>query len=1091
MPAGWRTLGASKPKRSRERGKRKRQNLSTNKINNDPPAAAAAVSRVGMKSSDEDAFVDSTAVSRDIVKNLEVRTSPQKTTIEVPDGTTQKHDMGISQNLTPTADSTDESTVDLTPAVEKIEPKTAGPVVAPNIEIKEVSPEPQPKVRTPEQVVVKDKPKCEEKMYLSPIKTRLDLDVVEVKPRLKKSLNFRSNVPKKKKKVNKTAEKIAAANNQNNTAPEQTAGAVQGISMLWKNEFSRDAKKKIEQVKLSQLWKSMKSGKKDDINKGGGVIINNLPKPNLQSIVNITSNSVPTGPPAGLTSLGCRPSEWHNTQRTSTENSFFVPPKVPKKPNNSKLNPFVKEFTPTPTAPKKFQFSHEEERAGKMKTMQAQQAPTQPFIRQNSGTEMYNNTVPIYNTKSATLPVASTSMLNVQNRPIGANRNVVQAPIMNNAVLNTHSYDFNRQNIRMINPLTQSVSRTPSHLSSTPILAPRNLHNFIVPYSAQNLTPISAQKWQTQTVTTIPTVSNPVVTRKLQPNFSSFQHRGTGFQQRGIQRGGLSTATGLTGFSQTHHVFRPPTGQGLPQQTNSFGSHFQNSHSQTITRPSALNTLGVRSLPMQNKMVMTYSHPQGIPLTKPIARPVLSRPKPMAPLHTASLEPLRRHSESPQINTNIKPVSTLGNELRHEQYNEPRSLKSRNDSAQWTLPRPLDISNRFSRGVFDSPQHPKKSVFIDNQPLDWNHSNLPVTQTSAPSILPPWASIWSIPHTEVFSFLTIHDLSVLRRVSKSMERIVRETPYITNMVIDGTQGVIGINNMGVSKGKWVHDLDKVMRTYTSKGIRRLELEPSTYAKFFWTKFLDWLTKDETSNLKSVLVLKGSADEDTNEDSGISDFLVGLCPEVLKIHSGIKVDAKFLHRIDRPGVKALVFSREIKWDQEMIRAVYDREYPLNELTLACPPQTIVPWLSKFTKLEKLRLLHDSSDKSRLTDKDLVTILSTVRLVELDCSLLSTWGFPEPTASMVTTSITILTTCGESISRNWLEKTLKRVPGGLTHFHLKNLSEPLSLNHLEDVQYKQEKANLDKLRGLSTPRLQITGEQCHDCRVLGLDCCLVIV
>jgi len=282
-----------------------------------------------------------------------------------------------------------------------------------------------------------------------------------------------------------------------------------------------------------------------------------------------------------------------------------------------------------------------------------------------------------------------------------------------------------------------------------------------------------------------------------------------------------------------------------------------------------------------------------------------------------------------------------------------------------------------------------------------------------------------------------------------------------------------------------------MCTYTSKGIRRLELEPSTYAKFFWTKFLDWLTKDESTNLKSVLVLKGSADEETNEDSGIADFLVGLCPEVLKIHSGIKVDANFLDRIDRPGVKALVFSREIKWEQDMIRAVCNRTYPLKELTLACPPGRIVPWLSKFTKLEKLRLLHDSTDKSRLTDKDLVTILSTVPLVELDCSLLSTWGFPEPTASMVTTSITILTTCGESISRNWLEKTLKRVPSGLTRFHLKNLSEPLSLNHLEDVQYKPEKANLEKLRGLSTPSLQITGEQCHDCRVLGLDCCLVIV
>merc|ERR1719397_80580 len=497
----------------------------------------------------------------------------------VPDGTTQKHDMGISQNLTPTADSTDESTVDLTPAVEKIEPKTVEPVVVPNVEIKEVSPEPQPKVRTPEQVVVKDKPKSDDKMYLSPIKTRLDLDVVEVKPRLKKSLNFRSNVPKKKKKVNKKAEKMAAASNQNNTAPEQTAGTEQGISMLWKNEFSRDAKKKIEQVKLSQLWQSMKTSKKDDINKGDGVIINNLPKPNLQSTVNITSNSVPSGPPAGMTSLGGRPSEWLNTQRPSTENSFFIPPKVPKKPNNSKLNPFVKEFTPT--APKKFQFGHEQERAGKMKTMQAQQAPTQPFIRQNSGTEIYNNKNPLNKSKSATLPVASTSMLNVQNRPIGANRNVVQAPIMNNAVLNTHSYDFNRQNIRMINPLTQPVSRTPSHLSSTPILASRNLHNFItMPYSAQNLTPISAQKWQTQTVTTIPTVSNPVVTRKLQPNFSSFQHRGTGFQQRGIQHGGLSTATGLTGFSQTRHVFRQPTGQGLPQQSNNFGSHFQNSHSQ-------------------------------------------------------------------------------------------------------------------------------------------------------------------------------------------------------------------------------------------------------------------------------------------------------------------------------------------------------------------------------------------------------------------------------------------------------------------------------------------------------------------------------
>jgi len=285
-------------------------------------------------------------------------------------------------------------------------------------------------------------------------------------------------------------------------------------------------------------------------------------------------------------------------------------------------------------------------------------------------------------------------------------------------------------------------------------------------------------------------------------------------------------------------------------------------------------------------------------------------------------------------------------------------------------------------------------------------------------------------------------------------------------------------------------LDSVMNLFSSKGVQKLEIEPSTHSKFFWTKFLDWLTKEESINMKSVL-LKGSTDEETTEDSGIRDFLVGLCPQVLKIHSGIKVDAQFLRDLDCPGVKALVFSREIKWDQEMICAVYNRVHPLRELTLACPPHRIVPCLSKFTTLEKLRLLHDPADESRLSNKDLVTILSTVRHIELDCSLLSTWGFPEPTVSMVTTSITVLTTCGESISRNWLEKALKRVPLGLTRFHLKKLSEPLSLNHLEDSPYKPEKANIEKLRGLSNPGLQITGEQCHDCRVLGLDCCLVIV
>jgi len=1082
MPAGWRTLGASKPKRNRERGKRRRQNLAAKKTNNDPPAAAAAVVGASVKSPD-DPLVDNAAVSRDVVKNREAPTSPPKTKIEIPDVTTKKHDMGVIRDLTPTADSTDESTVELTPTpvIEKD--------VVPDVVAREVTPDAEKKMRTPEQSAVRNKEKSVESMHLSPIKTRLDLDVVEVKPRLKKSLNFRSNVPKKKKKEIKKAVKMPTTNNQNNAAPEQKAGAVQGISMLWKNEFSRDAKKKIEQVKLSQLWKSLKSSsnKKDD--KKNDTISINTPKPRLENRVNITSKSLPSGPPTGMTSLGGRPSEWYNTQRSSTENTFFIPPKVPKKQNSSKLNPFVKEFTPTPTGSKTFTFGSPGDRGAKLKSPQAQQPPTQPYVRQTSGTEMYNSQVPIYSSKSPGLPVASNPMVSVQNRPIGANRNLVQTPIMNNAVINTQNYDFNRRNIQMINPLSHSISRAPNHMSSTPILSSRNLHNFIVPYAAQNLTPISAQKWQTQTVTTIPTVTNPVVTRKLQPNFSGYQHRG-GFQQRSIQQGGLSsTAAGLAGFRQT--VFRQPTGQSLPQQSNRFGSHFQNSHNQRITRPAAINNLGMRSLPLQNKMLMTYSHPQGVQIAKPIARPALSRPKATAPIHKANVEPMRRPSEATHITTTVKPVSTLANELRQEKYSEPRSLKSRNDSVQWTLPRPLDIGNRFPIGVFDSSQPPKKSVFIDNQPLNWNDSNLPVAPMSPSTIMQPWASIWSIPHEKVFSFLTIHDLSLLRRVSKSMEKIVKETPYITNMVIDGTQGVIGINNMGVSKGKWVHDLDKVMRTYTSKGIRRLELEPSTYAKFFWTKFLDWLTKDESTNLKSVLVLKGSADEDTNEDSGISDFLVGLCPEVLKIHSGIKVDANFLRRLDRPGVKALVFSREIKWDQEMIRAVYNRVYHLKELTLACPPQTIVPWLSKFKKLEKLRLLHDSSDKSRLTDKDLVTILSTVRLVVLDCSLLSTWGFPEPTDSMVTTSITILTTCGESISRNWLEKTLKRVPSGLTHFHLKNLSEPLSLNHLEDVQYKPEKANLEKLRGLSTPSLQITGEQCHDCRVLGLDCCLVIV
>jgi len=1048
MPAGWRTLGASRNKRNRDRTKRKRQISKPKKTNDDspvdPPAGAAKVSRPW-------------------VENQPETLQPKSTIEEIPDVTMRRNDIGVTQDKSPSSEIPAEQTL----AVKKLEPpKTPDQVI---------------KATAPEQRV--------ENMKLSPIRTRLDLETVEVKPRLKKSLKFRSNVPQKKK-VPKKEEAMSSSPTRNKTAPEQNAGAVQGISMLWKNEFSRDAKKKIEQVKLQQLWKSLKSSSKADVSKKSAKNdIEKPPKLKFESMGNITPKSVPSGPPTGMTSQGGRPSEWFKLRRSSSENSFFSPPKVPKEQKSSKLNPFVKAFTPT-VASKKFQFSHVSQPVGKLKTFERQQLSTQPFGRPSSGVGMLNNTVPIFSSKSASIPVPANPLLSVQRGHIRANGNIVRTPIMNNAVVNTNRYDFvNTQNIQMLN--SQAINQSPRHISGTPILAARNSNNYIIPYSTQSLSPIPAQKWQTQSVTAIPmvnntvvtnpvsnpgTVCNPVVARKLQHHFG-------GFQQRVIP----STAATLTGYSQSHVGLARCTGQTHAQHPNRFGSQFLHGQNRTFSRPSVMRTMGLRPpATLQNKTTANYNQPKGIHVVNPIERPIIASHTATAPMLVADVEP-KKLEESTQTEMNGKHASEFTNEPQGDKYTEAQSLNSYKESSQWALPRPLDINNRFPLGVFDSTQPTKKTECVNNKPFNWNGSRVTASHLTSSSILKPF----SIPHKRVFSFLTIHDLSVLRRVCKSMARIVQETPYITNMVIDGTQGVIGINNMGISKGKWVHDLDSVMRLFTSKGIEKLELEPSTYTKIFWDKFLDWLTQNGSTNIKSVLVLKGSADEETSEDSGIFDFLVGLCPNLLKIHSGINVDATFLRRLDCAGVEALVFSREITWDQEMIRAVYDRVHPLKEITLACSPSKIVPWLSKFLNLEKLRLLHDPSDKSRLTDRDLVTILSTVRLVELDCSLLSTWGFPEPTDSMVTTSITILTTCGESISRNWLEKTLKRVPKKVTRFHLKNLSEPLSLNHLEDVPYKPEKANLEKLKGLSNPRLKITGEQCHDCRVLGLDCCLVIV
>jgi len=1054
MPAGWRTLGASRNKRNRDRTKRKRQNSKPKKTNDDSPVDLPAAAAT---------------VSRPYVKSHEAETPPRDNTIEeISYVTMQTNDIEVEKSPS------SEIPAEQTTAEKKPEsPKTPDQVV---------------KEKTPEQRV--------ENMKLSPIRTRLDLETVEVKPRLKKSLKFSSNVPRKKK-VSKKEEKLPNPTSENKPAPEQNAGAVQGISMLWKNEFSRDAKKKIEQVKLQQIWKSLKSSKVD-VSKKSTSETEKLLKPKFENKATIIPISVPTGPPTGMTSQGGRPSEWFKLRRSSSENSFFSPPKLPKEEKSSKLNPFVKAFTPTPVATsKKFQFSHVNQPDGKLKTFERQPLSSQPFVRPTSGVGMLNTTVPIFSTKSASLPVPANPMLSVQRGHLRANGNLVQTPIMNNAVVNTNRYDFvNTQNIQMLS--SRPINQAPRHINGTPILAGRNSNNYIIPYSTQNLSPISAQKWQAQSVTAIPMVNNPVVTntvsspvvtggvcnpvvtRKLQHNFG-------GFQQRVIP----STAATLTGYSQSHAGLARVTSQSHAQHPSRFGSQFIHGQNRTFSRPSVMRTMGLRPpATFQNKTTAAYNHPKSIHVANPIERPILSSHKVPAPLHISDVEP-KQQKESPQTSMNGKSASEFSNELQGDNYSEPQNLNTYKETTQWTLPRPLDITNRFPLGVFDSTQSTEKAEFVENKPFNWNDSALTASQLSSPRILEPYTNIFSIPHQRVFGFLTIHDLSVLRRVCKSMARIVQETPYITNMVIDGTQGVIGINNMGISKGKWVHDLDSVMRLFTSKGIEKLELEPSTYTKIFWDKFLDWLRQDGSTNIKSVLVLKGSADEETSEDSGIFDFLVGLCPNLLKIHSGINVDAKFLRRLDCAGVEALVFSREITWDQEMICAVYDRVHPLKEITLACPPHKIVPWLSKFLNLEKLRLLHDPSDKSRLTDKDLVTILSTVRLVELDCSLLSTWGFPEPTDSMVTTSITILTTCGESISRNWLEKTLKRVPKKVTRFHLKNLSEPLSLNHLEDVPYKPEKANLEKLKGLSNPRLKITGEQCHDCRVLGLDCCLVIV
>jgi len=930
MSAGWRTLGA---KRNRGRARRKRQN---------PPTKS-------MRTNETDACVGTRAsFGRKVKVGIAASTQSVNTIPEQQVDVTPKKCDAPSKVVSKT------STRERTPSHENSRSRKNLDTSTDANPLTEVS-----------------LPKTDHKKKIADIKSKIGRSSVYTK-----SVMEKVKEDKREKKLVKEASPVADSIDE-----KKKAGAVQGISMLWKNEFSHDAKKQIEKVKLSQiqrLSKATSTKKEEDVS--GEVVEVKMPKP-IPTPRKEADKKI--GPPTGMTPDGGRPAAWLWQQRFTSKRNLRIQ-------NKPKLNPFAREFNPT----------------------KPQSWPWAPMFSRRE--TMFDNVVPIYSAKSSNIMMTPNPAFAVQNGGMQVNGSLLQTPMV---VANVQGCDIrNSAGSSMPNTLLQTGGRARRHLGAPSIIPRRSIPNFAtLPYGTPQNQGINASY-----------VSNKVQVGAQRQAFSSSALR--------VQRFGNPAP-----FS-----FQSVTGGG--QQPNTFPS--------VNWTPNQIS--GARLRLPQVKRIVTY------------------------PQVAKSARQLR----APRQDTHMLTVNNISDQTPNVvSRNSNPSIEIPTDEGQQKTP---NLSAEWAH--IEPRSSPQKSVLIDSRALNWNNSTSPPHLTLSNNT-PPSVNFSSIPHEPVFSFLTIHDLSVLRRVSRSVAKAVKETPYITSLVIDGTQGIICINNTGVGKGKWVHDLDIVMESFTGKGVEHIELEPSSYDKAFWDNFLRWL---EGTNVKSVLVQSASAQEDQAEDGGVREFIIGLCPRELKVHSGIVVDEEFLRKLDQPDLKALVFSRNIKWSREMLPAVYERTNPLLEFTLACPPNKLVPTLARFKKLEKLRLLHDPSDKSKLTDKDLTTILSLVRLVELDCSLLSTRGFPEPVTSMIVKSITVLTTCGESISRCWLERVLKRTPPGLTRFHLKNLTEPLSLNHLNDVSVKSDGADSEKLKGLSIAGgIKVTGEQCRDCRILGLDCCLVIV
>jgi len=1080
MPAGWRTLGAPKSKRNKDRRRKRLSRTPSSTYAKEPTPevgvakSAGERSELGFQEEHEEKTNESTLPLPPTERSDTARelppSSPSSPSAQEPMENEPEQEQEVEEQRTPEKRTIDE-------AVGRRQ-KSPSPPSSPSwldrspqrpSSLQSISPE-----------------------LTSPSKRNSTPEKSAVKPRQwqSSSFNVSRRPPKGKKKESPLRESIPPAKP---VSPEQRAGAVQGIAMSWKNEFSKDAKKKIEQVKLSQLWKSLKSSSSP---KPSSSNVNERPEkrepPKLRSKPTMNKEIIPpsrtTAPPTGMTPQGGRSPMWWKMQRPLSKPKPFAPPKLSENRPVSKLNPFVKEFTPkNPSYPRSYQST----RVWQKHNMKPPE-PTQPFIQQSS--EMYDRTVPMYRTDSTNLMMSSNpSLMTMQN------------VVMGGAIPRTTSYELiNDQNVSMVSPMTMNQSsgqlNRPSMLSAglpssnvsvlpaamptgnTPMLTSvphRNMHNFVVSYpTTQNRPPMATPQWQgqSQPVATIPNMRNSGVTGKLQQRFSGVQQ-----QQHGFSSSPATNPRFNPGFSPNRIG-----GQPLAQQlSTNFNSQYVRTGNQSISTPKPTWSPAKEFPSFRPKETALWESRA----LKPTSRPIMHRVQVPG---QSRLETRHQHKNSDPIQPTSRTLEE--DEERKTRSNESQRTQSPDESLQWSLPKTENTSNGFPTGIFTSSStRPLSTIFVSKK-QDWNEPNNTLSESSSmrsttPQLAPDF---WDIPHTQVFAYLTVSDLAKLSLVSRSMSQKVHEVPYITSMIVDGKDGIIGINTIKEGKGKWAHDLERVMGLFSGRGVRTIELEPSNYVNFFWTRFLDWLTKDRSDSVDSILVHSSSCGEEENaEVSGARDFLIGLSPREIKIRSGIEVDAKLLRDLDRPGVKALVFSREIKWNNEMIEAVSDRMYPLSELTLACAPRMIVPWLPDFQRLEKLRLLHDPSDKSRLLDQDLVTILSTVRAFEVDCSLLSTRGLPSPALSMVTESLTILTTCGETISRSWLEKSLKKVPPRLRRFHLKNLSEPLSLNHLDDVPLTQSKANIEKLEGLSMAGVQITGEQCHDCRVLGLDYCLVIV